>query len=261
VSLYNWGEPFLHPKLFEIIACAATTAHVHMDSNLSSRDFSRTFAKNIVTSGLTTLFASIDGVTQEVYEKYRVKGNVERVFRNLAAIQAAKAETGSTTPHLGWLYHVSRFNQDEMALAAERAKQMAIPIVFKRLSSPDPAWWSSFHFDSEMVLEGAEWFDQLYSPPRNPDLDVARLHKNVRDPCRQLYETMTIQWNGDVLPCTCVEGPDYTMGNVIRDSLEDVWNGVAFQKSRQFITNYGPVQGTGSVCETLECPVAQKHVD
>ena len=39
--------------------------------------------KGLLTLNLDALHISIDGVTQEVYEKYRVGGNLETVFNNL----------------------------------------------------------------------------------------------------------------------------------------------------------------------------------
>jgi radical SAM protein with 4Fe4S-binding SPASM domain len=71
---------------------------------------------------------------------------------------------------------------------------------------------------------------------------------------------MVIAWNGDVLPCTCVEGNEYVMGNLLKESLEEVWNGPQFRKSREFVLNYGPEQNTGSVCERLSCPVTDKKL-
>ncbi len=259
ISLYNWGEPLLNKQLFEIIKLAADRGiRVHIDTNLSTSDFSDVDAGRFVDSGLHSLFASIGGVTQQVYETYRVRGKVNRVFENIRKIVAAKTRLQSEHPILGWQYHVCSFNEHEMGIAREKAAELGIRIVFKRLSSPDPAWWSSLHGEAQTVLEGAKWFNETYAPPGNPDLNRVELHPCVPHPCRQLFGTMIVAWNGDVMPCTTVEGPDHSMGNLLRDSLQDVWNGVEFRKSRQFIMNYGPSQNGGSVCERLSCPLVDK---
>ena len=44
--------------------------------------------KGLLTSSLDALHVSIDGVTQEVYEKYRVGGNLETVLNNLKKLIA-----------------------------------------------------------------------------------------------------------------------------------------------------------------------------
>ncbi len=116
------------------------------------------------------------------------------------------------------------------------------------------------HHQAAMILKGAEWFNRTYTPPPNPDLALIRLHPNVSGPCAQLFGTMVIAWNGDVLPCTCVEGNEYVMGNLLEQTLEAVWNGPQFRRSREFVLNYGPEQHTGSVCERLTCPVTDKQL-
>jgi MoaA/NifB/PqqE/SkfB family radical SAM enzyme len=64
VSLFNWGEPFLHPRLLDMIrAFAERGIRTHLDSNLSVRAFSDRDAEEICASGLESLFGSIDGAT------------------------------------------------------------------------------------------------------------------------------------------------------------------------------------------------------
>jgi len=261
ISLYNWGEPFINRELLPIIRLAATGgARVHIDSNLSTRDFSDAYCEEIASSGLFSLFASIDGVSQEVYQKYRVRGRVKRVFDNLQRIISAKIRLASPYPVLGWQFHVHAFNEHEMEAARNKAFDLGIGIVFKRLNSPDPAWHSSLHNEGIMTLRGENWFNQTYMPPPNPDLRIEALHPAVASPCSQLFATMTVASNGEVMPCTCVEGSAHSMGNLLEQSLSDIWNGQAFAKSRNFIINYGPEQKGQSVCETLACPLVQKHI-
>lgn len=261
ISLYNWGEPLMNRDLLPIIRLAASDgARVHIDTNLSTRDLSDADCEDIVRSGLFTLFASIDGVSQEAYGKYRVRGRVERVFGNLERLIAAKLRLASPFPILGWQFHVHAFNEHEIEAARAKAYELGIGVVFKRLNAPDRSWHSSIHETGFMTLQGEAWFNQTYMPPPNPDFDSAILHPAVRSPCSQLFATMTVAWNGDVMPCTCVEGPAHSMGNLFDQSLEEIWNGDAFAGSRRFILGYGPRQSGGSVCETLACPVERKHL-
>jgi radical SAM protein with 4Fe4S-binding SPASM domain len=261
ISLYNWGEPLMNRDLLPIIRLAASRgARVHIDTNLSFSDLSDAQCEEIVRSVLTTLFASIDGVSQEVYQKYRVRGRVARVFGNLERLIEAKIRLASPTPVLGWQFHVHAFNEHEMQAARDKAFDLGIGIVFKRLNAPDRAWHSSLHDQGFMTLRGERWFNQTYMPPPNPDFDSAILHPAVRSPCSQMFATMTVAWNGSVMPCTCVEGEGHAMGNLFEQSLEEIWNGEAFARSRAFILGYGPRQNGGSACETLACPLQAKFV-
>ena len=46
----------------------------------------------LITSGLGLLHVDIDGLDQEVYEKYRIGGNLSLVFKNLKKAIAIKKE-------------------------------------------------------------------------------------------------------------------------------------------------------------------------
>ena len=72
--LWEWGEPFMHPQLPEIINYAherdiktltSTNAHFLHDEE---------YLKRILQSGLTTLIIAIDSLEQERYEVYAKKG-------------------------------------------------------------------------------------------------------------------------------------------------------------------------------------------
>ena len=69
IALYNWGEPMMNPDLLPIIRMtAAAGIRSHIDTNLSVRDLDQAAAEEIIRSGLSSLFMSIDGTTQAAYE-------------------------------------------------------------------------------------------------------------------------------------------------------------------------------------------------
>lgn len=259
VSLYNWGEPMMNRDLLGMVAeTAAAGIHVHIDSNMSVTDLTALEAEAIIGSGLSSLFVSLDGASQGGYAHYRVRGRFDRVVANLRELLAAKVRLGVARPFLGWQYHVHRFNQHEVGAAAGLAEELGVPIVFKPLSTPLPEWRHTLGDGARLFRAGQGWVNQVYAPPLNPDLVSMALHHQVLSPCRQLWGTMVVEWNGDVYPCTVVSSPGHVMGNLLRDSLDHVWNGAAFQRSRVFIRRFGPAQNGGSVCENNACAMVSK---
>ena len=76
---YFQGEPYLNPAFLDMVSFAAskkiytatsTNAHYLNDEN----------ARRTIESGLDRLIISIDGTTQEVYEQYRIGGQLEKVL-------------------------------------------------------------------------------------------------------------------------------------------------------------------------------------
>lgn len=261
ISLYNWGEATLNRDLFAIIKeCHELGIRTHIDSNLSALRFDNHSAERLVNSGLSSLFISVDGATQSVYELYRVRGKIDLVWKNLKEIMDAKVRCRSDTPHLAWLYHVHRGNEHEMGIAAQMANDLGIPIAFKRMSVSIESWKSSFHYNDDMFIDDSGMVQELYNPPVDPNFDPGAFHPEVLHCCHQMFSgTMTIDWNGDAYPCTTVEGEAAKMGNLLDLSLEEIWWGPNFSASRQFLSGFGPIRSCGSVCERIECPMKNKH--
>ena len=76
---YFQGEPYLNPDFLDMVSYASrkkiytatsTNAHYLTDHN----------AKRTIESGLDRLIISIDGTTQDVYQQYRVGGQLDKVI-------------------------------------------------------------------------------------------------------------------------------------------------------------------------------------
>lgn len=109
IALYNWGEPFLNKEIFKMIEYAGknrvgTTLH----SNFNH--FNPEMAEQLVRSGLTHLYLSIDGAGNSTYTEYRVKGNLEKVLKNLELLVKAKEKAKSQLPFITWKYLVFPHN-------------------------------------------------------------------------------------------------------------------------------------------------------
>jgi radical SAM protein with 4Fe4S-binding SPASM domain len=256
VCLFNWGEPFLNKNLLPMISMLHERGiPVHLDSNLTLRDFDDDEAEAIVRSGLSSLFASIDGVTQESYEKYRVGGSLERALGNLRRLVAARNRLGSETPGLIWDFYLNRYNEHEVEAAREVAKDIGVDIWFKPLSCTDD-------FQATLTKQGADVFDmppvasELH--PLGKMLASVQLHPLLGAVCRQPFAAGVVNWNGDVYPCCVMGGEDFKLGNLIEQEFDEVWNGAPIRSCRTFLRNFGPVQGGDSVCEN-NCTAIPKH--
>ena len=117
----------------------------------------------MVTSNLDMLGISIDGTTQEVYEKYRVGGNLEKVFNNLKKLVAAKKLYKSNIT-INWDFIVMKHNEHQVEEAKVMAKGFGIPIEIKE-AMPDikGALQGSI---GEMIDTHGEWLPD--NPKYNP---------------------------------------------------------------------------------------------
>ena len=110
---YFQGEPYLNPEFLEMVKYASekkiytatsTNAHYLNDQN----------ARMTVESGLDRLIISIDGTTQEVYQQYRVGGNLDKVLEGAKNIVKWKKELKSKTPFIFFQFLVVKPNEHQL---------------------------------------------------------------------------------------------------------------------------------------------------
>src|SRR5262249_19248598 len=89
---------------------------------------------DFISSGLDYVTVSLDGVTQESYEQYRVRGDLAEGFDNLRRLVAAKKALNSKTPFVEWQFIVFKHNEHEMAAARKLAAEIGVDLL--RFVSP-----------------------------------------------------------------------------------------------------------------------------
>lgn len=251
ISLFNWGEPFVHNKLLDMIsACHERGIKTHLDSNLSVRDFLNPEAEAIVRSGLFFLFGSIDGASSGPYRRYRRGGNFTRAIQNLVQIKRARERLGSETPGLLWCFYLNKYNEHEVNRARAMSQEMGIDIWFKQLSCPKG--FQTSYVEKDLSIFGAPGnLNDMHPCQSNEHLEPFNLHPALFPSCRQPYTVGVINWNGDVYPCCIVSGVDFSLGNLLKQSWEEIWNGPKMSACRNFLYNYGPVQNTDAICDKV----------
>jgi radical SAM protein with 4Fe4S-binding SPASM domain len=78
--------------------------------------------------------------------------------------------------------------------------------------------------------------------PNLPDADLPRYYNDHRatfgyDQCISIFSTIEINNNGDV--SLCRDYNDYVIGNIARNSLEEIWRGEKARRFRQSIASEG----------------------
>lgn len=229
LELYNWGEPFLHPQIFEMIRYASERKiSVQLSSNLNY--FSQEMAERAVASGLARILVSVDGATQETYEKYRRGGRLDVVIRNLGFLVEAKRQAGSSTPFITLRTLINKYNEHEI----DQLRKLAADLGLDSFST-GPIYVNTR--DQEQV---AEW---LPANERLSAYDYSAEHLENVWHCADLWESITINWDGGVAPCCWLQDPAHDLDNVLTRSLREIWNGEAYISSRRVFSFGGPRKG------------------
>ena len=117
LTLYSWGEPFLNRRIHEFVAYAHQNKIATIISSNLNKPLTPEMAESIIKAGLDVMIVSLDGVTQDVYEVYRVGGHLDRVLDNIRLLVQKKKELGCSTPHLEWQFIVMRQNEHQIPAA------------------------------------------------------------------------------------------------------------------------------------------------
>jgi len=87
IELSNSGEIFLNPDLIEILKYAySKNVLLTADNGVNFNNVSDEMIEALVKYKLYSLTFSIDGASQEVYEKYRINGNFNKVIVILSSV-------------------------------------------------------------------------------------------------------------------------------------------------------------------------------
>lgn len=242
VLLYDWGEPFLNRDIYDII-------HYNTENNIGSVVSTNCNipidAYRLIDSGLEYLIISGDGVTQDVYGKYRKGGDIEKVFTNLQSLVKAKKERGVRFPFIEWQCLVTKYNESQLGNIRKTVLEKGVDYIrFANINF--------FSVDSSSDIQ-KEWLpkDTRYRKFSRENIKDKQ-KKLKRKPCFWLWRTAIINVNGGVTPCCLYDIPDW--GNVFEKDFLTAWNNKVFHEARIRSKNDKLLYRMDIICDRCEAP-------
>lgn len=221
LNLYNWGEPLLHPQIFEMVEYATSRGlSVRISSNLNALKPGQ--ARRMVESGLEELLVDLDGADQATYEQYRIGGRLDWVTRSIKEIVSLRSQLRTPYPLITARALVTRPNESKIPQVAALARDLGVdrfqtlPIY---VDIDDPAEVAKWVPTTRVAAQSGQEVSSL--PPRK---------------CDQLWLNLTVSWDGGVFPCCWFHQQEYDFGRVSEGiHLGDIWNNEIFVASRCFV--------------------------
>lgn len=243
VFLYNWAEPFLNKDAYEIIEFNHLS---NMGSVISSNLSLKIDADSMVDSGLEYLIVSVDGLTQDVYEEYRINGKVELVIANIEKIVQAKRKKKSRSPFIEWQTLVTRKNEHQLKEIEAFAYELGVDAVrFEHMN------FYAVTNQSEVENVEKEWLstDEEF---RTFESDRIRIRDNARrKPCYWLWRSAIVYPNGGVNPCCLFDTQDW--GNALDEPFLKTWNNEKYQAARNLSRGSG-ASPSQTICDNCKVP-------
>ncbi len=250
--LSGGGEPFLHPRFFEIVAAVKQAgAEAIFNSNGTLLDEAR--AMRLIELQADCVSFSVDGATAATYQAIRRGADFEQVCANIARLSRIKRERGSERPFLNLQFTLQDRNLDDLAGLVELARRLGIQHAVVEPLTP------VFNFNSEYQA-----YYRAHAVP--PETAVPRLrliqqeaqqagilltsHYLDREqpapkrPCVEPWLTFGVRVNGEVFACC---GTPLRMGNLEQQSWPEIWNGEVYRQLRRELSQ-GAVPESCRLC-------------
>ncbi len=224
VNYYFQGEPFLHPQFLELIR-EAKRHKIYTATSTNAHFIDQKKARDIVNSGLDRLIISIDGLTQETYESYRIHGQLEKVISGAKAMVEAKKEAQSATPHLIFQFLVVKANEHQIPQVQELADEIGIDEVrFKTAQIYD------YKNGNELIPE-----NEAYSRYVKQKDGTYRFKYKGGNSCWRMWSSSVLTWDGQVVPCCFDKDAQHTLGSLQEKSFESIWKSPAYRSFRNTV--------------------------
>jgi len=226
--LHLWGEPFLNKDILAMTRVASATSRVNLSTNALL--IKQEQVPEIIGSGVGDLIVSIDGVSQEVYQKYRVGGIAEDALKVLGWLAQENRNQGNRV-NIMPQFIVFAHNKHEMDAFRSRCEAIGLTACFK---APYLRGQNSKFRASSLVEYQRQTWDDL------PSL------RQAISQCNDPPNVMTVDVHGKVIICCHDYDGEMSFGNLLESSFEDIWN---HPKYRQFRWNTQTGR-TAKFCET-----------
>lgn len=210
VELSNWGELFLNPDLLEMMEYAyQESVELTASNGTNLNTVSPQVLEGLVKFKFRHMTCSIDGASQQTYEKYRVRGDFDQVIRNIETINRHKKEFRSKFPVLRWQFIAFDHNAHEIQAARELARRLGMHF-FLKLSWDEGLAPSANQEIARLETPGGVVNEREFSEEN----ETGYLQRSI---CGQLWREPQVNWDGEVLGC-CVNTWQ-SFGNVFDSTL------------------------------------------
>jgi len=220
ISLYNWAEPLLHPRLAQLVRIIQDAGiPCHLSSNLNILPD----GDAIMAANPASLRISNSGFSQEIYGRTHRGGNIERVKNHMLELAEAKKRNQAATD-ISLYYHRYLHNLKDERLMQQFATGLGFYFH---------AVWALF-FPLEKILAYAE--EEINGFPLTEDdralirclalplgkaLKAARKYRNR--PCPLREDAISLDFQGNVtLCCGVFDARKYTLGNYLDLPLAEI---------------------------------------
>lgn len=206
ITLDVQGEPLLHPQILDMVEYSKkNNCYTSLITNATLLTSKK--SEQLISMGLDRIVFSFDSIDKEIYEKVRIRGNFVNTLKNIETFIDLNSQSGHPV-----FICMSAVVQEQTKKAIQQYREY---FTGKEIDT--------IYTCTLLNMSG-------YSRTAN-QVDITK--KNNKVICRLPWESIVVNWNGDVCPCPVDFEAQWLVGNVREHSLQELWNNEQFCHFRQ----------------------------
>ncbi|MEB2782524.1 radical SAM/SPASM domain-containing protein [Algoriphagus sp. C2-6-M1] len=222
LHLYFQGEPFLNPRFLEMVAYADSKG-IFTSTSTNAHYLQEEQVNEALRSGLKQLIVSVDGITQDIFEKYRVGGNLEKVQKGIKLLLSERKKSGQNFPRVVLQFLVTGQNEHQLPELKQWANEMQVDELQLKTTQ-------IYDFENGSELIPSELGYSRYVPVGNGKW---KLKKKLENKCWRMWQGAVATWDGKIVPCCFDKDAKYVMGELKSQSLASIWSSLRYQSFRK----------------------------
>ncbi len=238
---WDWGEPFLHPHLFEMISHANKSQIRTVTSTNLSMKLTDVKIEEIITSGLDHLIVCIDGIDQTAHQAYRRGSRLHQLLENLEGIVSAKTRSNSLYPMIEIRTLATRQNEKQFSRILQLAEEIGAQMY--SVKNVRPFDFRGRNLDHEIVPKNPALARYDYTDETSPD-PQNRLPGTGKFNCGKPFYAPTLNSDGNLVFCSYVDRDEEIYGDISK-SFSKIWKHKSSRRKRMI---FGRLEGT-QTCE------------
>lgn len=188
IELSNYGEMFLNPALLSIMELAAQKGvQLAAANGVNFNHASEKVIEGLAKYSFRALTISLDGASQETYQRYRVRGDFARVINNIRLLNDYKAKYQTTYPRLHWQFVIFGHNEHELPQAKALAQELGMTFA------PKLTWDDDFSpLRDRAFVQSQTQFTAL----TRREYEAETGNSYLSGICQQLWHVPQVNWDG-----------------------------------------------------------------